>query len=111
MSTDLEPRHFSSPLAIFFVLNSEEKHISHISKNIFIKMGEYFLWKGLWRMLLISAIGWLPGCSDRIFFFPTAQTIFYLQKQNTEILELSCTTLSNVTNISHMVFVLCLLLC
>lgn len=69
MSTDLEPRHFSSPLAIFFVLNSEEKHISHISKNIFIKMGEYFLWKGLWRMLLISAIGWLPGYSDRIFFF------------------------------------------
>lgn len=70
MSTDLEPRHFSSPLAIFFVLNSEEKHISHISKNIFIKMCEnVFFGRGLWRMLMISVFGWLPGYSDRIFFF------------------------------------------
>lgn len=88
MSTDLEPRHFSSPLAIFFVLNSEEKHISHISKNIFIKMCEnVFFGRGLWRMLMISVFGWLPGYSDRIFFFNCTNNLlppFFKKRKKTK---------------------------
>lgn len=106
MTTDLELKHFSSPLAIFFFLNSEEKHISHkkIYYEYFLKCERIFftLWKWLWRMLVsalsLLAAGLYASLAGFYFFVYCMQNLlppFFLNW------EPSSTTLSKVTNNCH----------
>lgn len=88
MTTDLELKQFSSPLAIFFFLNSEEKHISHkkIHYEYFLNLRFFFSqfrnsFEECWYQPLLCLLQFsVLSCEDFIFFLLCAEssTSFFL---------------------------------